>query len=105
MTVPLLGGSVVYCCPNCTSELGLEQPPTKPVLHPCRGMKGLLVPMVPRGTKANLEVVEREDYIGSERVQTDGEGRPVMSVVTTRDDGQDCTVYAPMVTARREELE
>lgn len=73
--------------------------------HTCKGMKGLTVPMVLDGTKVKHEVIERGDYIGGEHVQTDGEGRPVMSVVTTRDDGQDCTVFAPTaslsVTANR----
>lgn len=66
-----------------------------PPMHTCRGLTGLAVPMVPEGTAAKVEAVEREDWIGSEQVQTDAEGRPVMAVVTTRDDGQDCTVYAP----------
>jgi hypothetical protein len=55
--------------------------------------------MVPAGTSCKVEAVERGDYVGRETVQTDGEGRPVQSVVTTRDDGQDCTVYAPTATA------
>jgi hypothetical protein len=32
-------------------------------------------------------------------VQTDAEGRPVMAVVTTRDEGEDVAVLAPCVTA------
>ncbi len=35
-------------------------------------------------------------------VATDGEGRPVMAVVTTRDNGQDCAVLAPSASARQE---
>jgi len=30
------------------------------------------------------------------------DGRPVMNVTTIRDDGQDCTVFAPTATARIE---
>jgi hypothetical protein len=56
--------------------------------------------MVPDGTRCKVEAAEREDYVGKEMVQTDGEGRPVMSVVTTRDDGQDCAVLAPCATSR-----
>jgi hypothetical protein len=56
--------------------------------------------MVPAGTRAKVVAVEREDYIGSELVQTDADGRPVMAIVTTRDEGQDCTVLAPCATAR-----
>jgi hypothetical protein len=55
--------------------------------------------MVPAGTKCKVEAIEREDFVGDETVTTDGEGRPVMSVVTTRDHGQDCVVFAPCATA------
>jgi hypothetical protein len=55
----------------------------------------LTAPMVPAGTRCKVEAVERGDYVGRELVQTDGEGRPWMAVVTTRDDGQDCAVLAP----------
>jgi hypothetical protein len=51
--------------------------------------------MLPRGTAAKLEVNEREEYVGRELVQTDANGRPVMSLTITRDDGQDCVVFAP----------
>jgi hypothetical protein len=61
-------------------------------------MGGLTIPMIPAGTKAKVELHEREDYIGTESVRLH-EGRPVMNVITTRDDGQDCTVFAPTATA------
>lgn len=54
---------------------------------------GLQIPLVPKGVASKIEVVERQDYIGGEVVQFDENGRPVMSVVTTRDEGQDCAVY------------
>lgn len=71
----------------------------KTPMHPCRAAGGLMVPLVPEGTAGKLEAVERGDWVGAELVQTDAEGRPVMSVVTTRDDGMDCTVYVPTATA------
>lgn len=55
----------------------------------------MTAPMVPAGTRCKVVAHEREDYVGGELVQTDGAGRPVQKVVTTRDDGEDCTVYAP----------
>jgi hypothetical protein len=55
--------------------------------------------MVPEGTKAEARPVERQDYIGDDLVQTDGNGRPVMAVETVRNEGQDLTVYAPVATA------
>lgn len=60
--------------------------------------------MVMAGTSAKIVAVEREDYVGTDLVQTDGEGRPIMSVVTVRDDGQDCMVFAPTATAKAKEL-
>lgn len=72
-------------------------------MHTCAGLKGLSVPMVPKGTRGSNSAVEREDYIGREIVQFDDAGRPVMSVITTRDDGQDCTVYAPTALVRTKE--
>jgi hypothetical protein len=56
--------------------------------------------MIPAGIACKVEAVEREDYVGSDIPQVDGEGRPVMALVTTRDDGQDCTVLAPTATNR-----
>jgi hypothetical protein len=55
-----------------------------------------MTPLVHEGVKAKVEAVDREDYIGQEDVQFDGEGKPTMAVVTTRDDGEDCTIYAPV---------
>ncbi len=80
-------------CPNCNSHATTVDDTTP--MHPCRGLAGLMVPLVPVGQRCKVEAVEREDFVGQELVQTDGNGRPVMAVVTTRDDGQDCTVFAP----------
>lgn len=87
-------------CPNCDqTEVTLQAAPHTR-FHACRGLAGLTAPMTVAGTRAKVEAVEREDYIGDDDVQVDGEGRPVMAIITTRDDGQDCTVLAP--TARWE---
>lgn len=85
-------------CPNCTvASLTREaRPHTR--FHACAGLRGLTAPMVPAGTRCKVEAVERQDYVGRDLVTLDGEGRPVMSVVTTRDDGQDCAVFAPCAT-------
>lgn len=88
-------------CPSCTlTEVTREARPHSR-MHPCRGQAGLTVPMVPAGTRAEHRQREREDYIGDEQVQyAPGTGRPVMSVTTIRDDGEDCTVYAPTARGR-----
>jgi hypothetical protein len=83
----------LWDCPKCPAEARTVD--TKIPHHQCPGMAGLMVPLVRRGESVKVEAVEREDYIGRELVQVDGNGRPVMAVVTTRDDGQDCTVFAP----------
>jgi hypothetical protein len=93
MSVILQPPVMKWFCPNCTRYAVTRGQANR--FHDCAALAGLSVPMVPVGTRAKIEVREREDYIGTEDVQYDGNGRPVMSVVTTRDDGQDCTVYAP----------
>lgn len=101
MTV-LLAAERRWECPNCsvTDVTHEAQPHTR--FHACRGLRGLTAPMVPAGTRCKVEAVEREDYVGHELVQTDADGRPVMAVVTTRDDGTDVAVYAPCATALSE---
>lgn len=89
-------------CPNCAvTHVSREAQPHTP-FHTCTGLRGLTAPFVPAGTRCKVEAVERGDWVGKELVQADGDGRPVMAVVTTRDDGQDCAVLAPCATARSE---
>jgi hypothetical protein len=96
--IPILSPEHRWECPNCVqTHITNESRPHTP-FHICRGLRGLATPFVPAGTKAKVEAVERGDYVGQERVQTDADGRPVMSVVTTRDEGQDCAVLAPCAT-------
>src|SRR5262245_21446127 len=95
-----------WSCPNCTAtHVTHESEPHTP-FHPCAGLRGLTAPFVPEGTSCKVDATERGDWVGQELVATDSEGRPVMSVVTTRDDGQDCVVLAPaaqgFVTAPQE---
>jgi len=95
MNAPILGSR--WYCPNCDSTAVTYD--SKIPMHPCRGLVGLVVALVRHGVRAKVEAVEREDYVGSEVVQTNGEGRPVMAVVTTTDEGRDCTVLAPIAVA------
>jgi hypothetical protein len=89
-------------CPNCDATDVTREAQPHSRFHACRGLRGLTAPMVPAGTKAKVEAHEREDYIGDEDVQYDGEGRPIMSIVTVRDEGQDCAVLAPTAQWRAE---
>lgn len=92
-----------WVCPNCTTtHVTRERLPHAP-FHPCGGLKGLTSPLVEDGTACKVVIAERGDYVGGELVAMDGEGRPVMSVVTVRDDGMDCAVLAPIATGARTE--
>lgn len=68
--------------------------------HNCPKMGGLTTPLVRKGVKAKLEAVMREDAVGDELVRLDDQGRPVMAIKTTRDEGQDMTVFAPAAQMR-----
>ena len=88
-----------WACPNCDATDVTLGPATHQRFHNCRGLRGLSAPMVEAGTKAKVEALLPEDYIGKQVLHLDGEGTPVRSIVTTRDEGQDCAVLAPVATA------
>lgn len=101
MTIAVLKIDQIWVCPNCTLEQVTHEIRPHVRMHTCRGFAGLTTPMVPKGTKCKVEVKEREDYVGEDEGHVFlHEGRPIMSVVTTRDDGQDVAVFAPTATAR-----
>lgn len=93
----LLSGEQRWTCPNCVTTAVTYGQPNR--FHDCAGLKGLSAPMVLDGTNCKVEANDREDYVGRDLVQTDGEGRPVMNVTITRDEGIDCVVYAPTARA------
>jgi hypothetical protein len=92
--IPLLTPEQRWYCPNCTLQDVTHEARAHTRFHSCKGLKGLTAPMIPAGTRAKVTVVERQDYIGSEKVQLHN-GRPIMSVVTERDNGQDVAIFAP----------
>lgn len=85
-----------WYCPRCAAAARTVD--AKVPWHNCSGLAGLTVALVPEGVSAKVEAVERQDYINGDVVRFDGNGRPVMAVVTTRDDGNDVAVYAPAAT-------
>jgi hypothetical protein len=96
VTAVLLRAEHRWSCPNCDLEDVTYDAGPHSRFHACRGLYGLSVAMVPAGTRCKIIAVEREEYIGAEDVQYAPEtGRPVAMAVTVRDDGQDCTVFAP----------
>lgn len=99
MTVPLLATEWLWECANgCTVRARTTSADAPIPFHTCRHLRGLNAPLVPAGTRAKVEAVEREDYVGGELVQTDADGRPVMAIRTTRDEGMDCAILAPTAT-------
>lgn len=99
MTV-LLNPERRWECPNCDLKDVTHEAQPHTRMHTCRGLKGLTAPMVPEGTKCKVEAKEREDYVGKEVLTYDGENRPIASVETTRDDGNDVAVFAPCATVK-----
>lgn len=97
MAILILRSNQLWYCPNC--EVEAQTFDAKQPFHPCPKLPGLLSPLVRQGVKAKVEAVEREDYIGNALVQVDAHGRPIMSIVTTRDEGQDVAVYPETATA------
>lgn len=105
MAVALLTPEQRWECPNCDLTQVTHEPRPHTRMHPCRGLRGITAPMVPAGTRCRVYAQEREDYVGNEIVERDGEGRPIMSVVTVREDGQDCTVFVPTAVASMRQLD
>lgn len=96
MRVPLLQPAVTrWECPNCDLTDVTSGPASNGRFHNCVGLAGLTAPMVPAGLNCKVVAHEREDYIGDEDVQYDNDGRPVASVETIRDEGNDVMVLAP----------
>jgi len=103
MPAVLLNGSRHWECPNCPAVYVTAVAEPHIPFHECPGLRGILAPYVEAGTRCKVEAVDREDYEGSELgLRTDRDGRPVMSVVTTRDDGQDCAVFPAAASAQQE---
>jgi hypothetical protein len=103
MTAVLLAPVRRWDCPNCWETTVTRSARPHTPFHQCRGLAGLRAPYVTAGTVCKVEAVERGDWVGAEQVQTDADGRPWMAVVTTRDDGQDCAVLAPLAYADKEQ--
>jgi hypothetical protein len=99
--VKLISPVVEWECPACGRTDQTRDPRPHTRMHVCPKTRYLTTPMVRAGTKARIVLKEREDYVGTEKVQLDPErGRPVMSLITERADGSnDVRVYAPTASA------
>ena len=96
---PLLNLEQRWECPHCTQGALTRGPRPQTPFHACKGLKGLSAPLISEGSGARVFTVEREDYIGADVVQLDGERRPVMSVVTERPDGSNDTAVLALVAS------
>jgi len=91
----ILQAERLWVCPNCKVQDVTREARPHTRFHACAGLRGLTAPLVEAGDRVKVTVREREDYIGDEIV-TSVEGRPIMSVLTEREDGSnDVVVFAP----------
>lgn len=103
--IPLLTPETHWKCDarGCEQTAVTRQVGDHQRFHTCQGRDGtagMTVPMTRVGVRCDVRAVERDDYIAGDDVQTNADGRPVMSVVIEREDGQDCAAYAPCATAK-----
>lgn len=119
MSLPLVGQVIHWVCATCGTEEWTDQaghglvrgrvlpappgytPHTR--MHRCRAgaLAGMVVPMTRAGVKAHVYAVERGDYVGTELVQKNTAGRPIMAAITEYEDGRtDVAVYAPTAAFR-----
>lgn len=99
-TVPILQPPITHWeCERCPARDQTRDARVHTRFHHCRALGGALVPMVVAGAGSRVLLREREDYVGSERVQLIN-NRPVMAAVTEHADGRvDSAVFAPAATA------
>lgn len=102
MSIPILEAPIQnWYCPNCgqTDQTREFRPHSR--FHVCPKLRYLTAPMLPATMDAKVEAFDREDYVGDEDVQLAPDGRPIMSIVTTRADGtNDTMVFAPTAHIR-----
>jgi hypothetical protein len=104
MNVPIFKRETRWVCPNCTEHDVTYEARPHTRFHSCKGLRGISAPFVEEGVDCKVEARDRDDYVGDEIVQhAPLDGRPVMSVVTTRADGSnDVAVFAPHVQVTKE---
>lgn len=90
---------VVYTCDRCTTRARVSSADARVPMHNCPGRALMSVPMIREGERAEVRLIPREDYVGTEDVRKDAAGGVFMRCEIERGDGHtDVWVYAP--TAR-----
>ncbi|MBE0636637.1 hypothetical protein IH601_11630 [Candidatus Bipolaricaulota bacterium] len=102
MAVAMIDVIQRWYCPNCHKEDVTKEARPHTRMHICPKLRGLTAPMIPAGSRAKVVAHGREDYVGNEIVQKDPQGRPIMSIETVRDDGNDIRVFAPTASGGTE---
>ena len=107
MTTVILNPVHNWECPNCGAQDVTRQHLPHSRMHPCPALRGMTAPFVEvfpggqRSQRSHVKAVVREDCIGEDGVRFDGDGRPIMAVVTERPDGSnDVLVFAPTASSR-----
>ena len=87
-------------CPNCNVPHVRGPSDLQGVmLHACPGKGGVSCPMIPLGTRAEIVLLAREDYEGTERgLMHHEDGRSIMAVKTVRDEGEDVVIFPGLAT-------
>ena len=99
MTVLLEPALREWYCPACGLEDQTKGHRVESRMHTCPKSAMMTVPMVEKGTDAEIRMQVREDYVGDELVQYGEDGVPYTNAITMRDEGYDNTVYAPTAKA------
>jgi hypothetical protein len=95
---------VTYVCghqPACATTMRVQPADTRTPMHNCPAAALMSLPMIREGERANVTLVEREDYEGADhgKIRLDAEGRPFMRSEVEHADGHtDVFVYAPTAT-------
>jgi hypothetical protein len=88
---------VVYVCDKCPTRSRVGGADRRVPMHDCPGRALMSVPLVPEGQRGELRLIERDDYVGTEDVRTDAEGRVFMRAELETATGISAWVYAPTV--------
>lgn len=84
-----------WYCPACDKQHVTKISDPHSPLHQCPKFRGAWIPFVEAGMDAGFRVNYRQDYLGKDTAITDGDGNVVQSVTTQRENGEDCTIFAP----------
>lgn len=91
---------VVYACDRCTIRARVASADTRVPMHNCPGRALMSIPLIREGERADVRLVERDDYVNGDDVRKDAEGRVFMRCEVTRADGHtDVWVYCPTAYA------